>query len=327
VPFAGPEEVFRRTSEMVGHLVRWLPDGETETGWIANQMAIATGNPYLTVGTIEWPGSGSNPCIELVEGASAEDVAFEDLDYARIAEASYAVLQELKAEGAVPADVRLQVNLPSPVTVSVLVHPEQRAALEPRYEEALIAELDRIVAAIPHEELVIGWDIPTEVLMLEGGTPAWFPDVMEAVLDRLARLVAHVPADVPVGFHFCLGSRNGRHEIIPQDASNQVELANRLAAELPRRIEWLHLPIPREADAETYVAPLARLRLDSSTALFFGVVDTTDGKEASQERIAALQSVLDRDFGVAAVCGLGQVAPDQVVPTLELHAQLAEPVR
>ena len=57
------------------------------------------------------------------------------------------------------------VGLPAPQDVMSLLNTESRAAVETPYERALLAELARIQAAIPHEELAITWDAVRVVLI------------------------------------------------------------------------------------------------------------------------------------------------------------------
>ena len=258
-------------------------------------------------------------------------MTFPELGYARVAAKSFEILKQLKDAGLVRENVRLQVNLPSPMTVTcVVVHEDDARALAPEYERAMIREVARVLDAVPHDQLTIGWDIPSETVALEGGRP-WeqlpFDRTEAAIVGDLSRVATAVPHDVPMGFHVCLGSMGNEHVLIPEDARNQVSLMNRLAAELPRPVDWLHAPVPRDADPQRYLAPYRELCLPEFTALYLGVVDIADGLDATQLRIEAAQSILP-GFGVSTVCGIGGefYSRADAIAILDLYAALAEPI-
>jgi len=309
-----------------------MPDGETETNWISQQFDILALVPQLERGFrtsygIETPF----PCIKLRHGVRAEDATFPELGYARVAANSFDILKQLKSAGKACESVRLQVNLPSPMTVtSIIVHEDDAKVLAGEYEQAMFREVARVVDAVPHDQLTIGWDIPAETVGLEGGRP-WgeFPfDPSEtAVVGDLFRAAAAIPDDVPMGFHLCLGSMGNKHLLMPEDARAQVSLINRLVTELPRPVEWLHVPVPRAADTQRYLAPYRELRLPEATALYLGVVDIVDGLDANQRRIATAQSILPA-FGISTVCGLGGefYSRADAIAILDMYTALAEPI-
>lgn len=326
VPLDGPEDVFRTVSEHAGALLRRIPDGETETNWIGMQVVVLGGCDQLE--------RLSTPELHLVPftlraGVDPDELELPELGYASIAKQSFAILRRLKDEGVVREDVRLQVNLPSPTTVTLaLIGKDSQALVEPAYERAIIREVQAVLDAIPHDQLTIGFDLPSETVAIEGGYDLWYDgSVEDGAIERLSRLVAAIPEDVPLGFHLCLGSRNNVHELVPADATNQVSLINRLLSELPRSVQWLHLPIPRDVDTDAYVAPFAKLKLSEGTELFLGVVAVEDGLAATQRRIDAASAVIPR-FGVATECGLaGEFYPrDAVIELLDIHAKVAAPI-
>jgi hypothetical protein len=230
-----------------------------------------------------------------------------------------------------PEGVRLQVNLPSPMTVTyIIVHEDDAKALAPAYERAMIREVGRVLDAVPHDQLTIGWDIPAETVALAGGH-AWeqlpFDSSETAIVGDLSRVAAVIPSHVPMGYHLCLGSMGNKHVLIPEDARSQVSLMNRLVAESPRPVDWLHAPVPRDADPGSYLAPYRELRLPGGTALYLGVIDVADGLDAAKRRVQAAQSVLPA-FGVSTVCGLGGefYSRNDLIEILDLYAALAQPI-
>jgi len=144
-----PEDVFRTISEHAGPLLLSMPDGETETNWILRQFDILALVPRLERRLQTGYGVDTPfPCIRLRHGARAEDVTFPELGYARVAAKSFEILKQLKDAGLVRENVRLQVNLPSPMTVTcVVVHEDDARALAPEYERAMIREVAHVLDA------------------------------------------------------------------------------------------------------------------------------------------------------------------------------------
>jgi hypothetical protein len=330
-PLDGPEDVFRTISEHAGPLLRSMPDGETETGWVVEQGAILAQVPQLETSSRMLPGIDTPlPCIALRDGARAGDVVFPELGYARIAASSSEILSRLKDEGAIRKDVRLQVNFPSPMTVvGAIIHEDHSGTLDGGYERAILREVRQVLDAIPHDQLTIGWDIPSETVALEGGHMwrLWFEPSETAIIERLSRVAAVVPDEVPMGFHVCLGSPGNKHVLVPEDARNQVALMNSLATQLPRPVNWLHAPVPRDVEPERYLAPYAGLDLPDTCSLYLGVVDIADGLDATRHRIRAAQAVAGT-FGVATVCGLQRefFPRENAIKVLDMYATLAEPI-
>ena len=133
---------------------------------------------------------------------------------------------------------------------------EDQAELEPVYEAQMQAEVERILAAIPADQLAIQWDARYEFAMLEGAIEVWFDDVQAGVVERLLRLGSLVPAGVELGYHLCYGDDESGHFAEPEDARKLVAVANALGAP-----DWIHLPVPAEREDDRYFAPLGELRL------------------------------------------------------------------
>jgi hypothetical protein len=99
-----------------------------------------------------------------------------------------------------------------------------------------------------------------------------------------------------------------------------------LLAAAPRRIDWIHLPVPIERDDGAYFAPLAGLPLPEETALVLGLVHHEDGVDGAMRRIAAAATAVPR-FGVATECGFGRGPAERTVPLLDLHRAILERTR
>src|SRR5688572_17491587 len=274
VPLGRVEEVFRRTAEALGDRLRRLPDGEPgpRSDWILWQYPVFSALPQFEVGP---PGDGTYrtlPKLRLRDGERAQDIVLDNLGFADAALSSFAIFARLKRDGVIPAHVRFQVSLPTPLApVSAVIDPEHRAQVEPVYEAQVLRELDRIFAAVPHAQLALQWDTRLEFAILEGISPAWFEGTRAGVLERLLRVSRGVPADVELGFHLCYGDDYHGHFTVPEDTGKLVEVANALATALYRPLNWIHVPVPAQAEEE-YFAPLRELRLDPRTELYLGVL-------------------------------------------------------
>jgi hypothetical protein len=201
--------------------------------------------------------------------------------------------------------------------------PESRAAVEPAYEAQLLAELERVCGGIPHDQLAIQWDTAVEFGILEGIFPAHLTDPRRDIVERLVRLGERVPEAVELGYHRCYGDSGHRHFTQPKDTDLLVSVANAACAGLGRRVDWIHLPVPRERDDAAYFAPLQGLALHAGTDLYLGLVHYTDGLEGTRRRMATAAQVVE-DFGIGTECGLGRRPAETVVPLLRLHREAAE---
>ena len=119
----------------------------------------------------------------------------------------------------IPAGVRFQVCLPTPMASGYMyVSPKALARYLPAYKRALLA-------AIPHADLSIQWDVCQEVLIFENYFPWRTPAYKTEIADELARL--------------------------------------------GRRLDFLHLPVPKDRSDTAYFAPLAGLK--PSTVYYYRV--------------------------------------------------------
>jgi SAM-dependent methyltransferase len=327
VPLSSAEEVFSRTATALGDRLRRLPDGETgpRSDWILWQYPVFSALPQFEVGP---PGTDTYrtlPKLRLRPGEHFENVIIDNLGFAETAVASYKTFAKLKRDGVIPAHLRFQLSLPTPLApISAFIDAEHQAQIEPLYEARVLQELRDVFERVPHDQLALQWDARLEFAMLEGVTPVWFTDVRAGVLERLFRVSRHVPTDVELGFHLCYGDDYHGHFAVPTDAGKLVEVANSLAAALDRPLNWVHLPVPAEAD-EDYFAPLASLRLHPETELYLGVLHLDDGIDGARDRIATARRFV-RSFGVATDCGWGRGGSPAIDALLALHQATCDPV-
>jgi hypothetical protein len=329
--FAAPsaEAVFRTVSAALGDRVRRIPDGETgdRSQWIRWQVIAFRDNPSFVLDPDLKGSDYQTDFYTLRPGITAEEVRYGPLGYAENALASYATFSRLKREGVIGQDCRIQISIPPPYNVlDRHVSPKDRLAAEIGYERKMLAEIDEMVAGIPHRELAIQWDAAHEVQNLEGAREGWFGDLEreeEEILDRLVRLGDHVPERVELGYHLCYGDFGHRHVIEPKDTGLMVRLANKLSERVRRTIQWIHMPVPRDRFDDAYFAPLKNLRLRPETELYLGLVHHSDGVAGTRQRIAAAARVA-ADFGIATECGMGRRDPKTMPELLRVHAEVAD---
>ena len=337
VPLADAEAVFRAIAGALGNRVRRIPDGETgaRINWIESQAPVFDRHPLFELAqqqeaNSDWRNRQAGatwkikPWHVLKAGADARALEFGPLGYARAAIESFGVFSRLKSDRTIPPACRFQVSLPTPYNViDQRIAPAQRLAVEPAYERRMLQEIDAMAAAIPADALAIQWDTAHEIQNLDGGRPHWFDDPEQGIVARLARLGAHVPPGVELGYHLCYGDFAHRHFIEPKDMGTLVRVANALAATVRRPIDWIHMPVPVNRHDDAYFAPLRALALQPATRLYLGLIHFTDGVEGSRRRIAAARKVVDK-FGIATECGFGRRAPETIAQLLKIHAEVAD---
>ena len=318
------DEVFRTTGGILGRRLRRVPDGEPggRRLWISWQYPFLRAQPFLRPDESQ-PNRGFPPLM-LTEGADPSGIRFGELGYAREARISYQDFLSARERKEIPADVRFQVSLPTPLAI---INPfcvmRDAAAVEGPYESAMLREVDAICRAIPHGDLCVQWDVCIEMLLWDGrweGLRNPFGAELQAgVLSRMKRLGEAVPADVELGFHLCYGDYDAKHFVEPLDAGKLVEVANRFTETVGRRISYIHMPVPIDRGDDAYFAPLRELRLSPGTELYLGLVHA-DGVDATNQRIGAAAKYCG-DFGIATECGIArQRTPELVRRLLEIHA-------
>lgn len=323
------ETTMRTAATHLGDRLKRIPDGEVgeRFHWIAFQpdrIAQADGIERVGDDPIMIRTLDMRP-VRIADGVSASDITLPSLGYADAAIESWQVFSRLKQEGVIAPDVRFQVSLPTPLgVVGSFVDAKDREAFEPVYESALAGELERILEAVPHEQLAIQWDAALEFAIVEktgywGQRYEWFDDLWAGTSERLIRQIDRVPADVEVGVHLCYGDIAETHFVEPADTGKLTRFANLIAAGTKRHINWVHLPVPIERDDDAYFAPLSELEIDPDTELYLGLVHREDGAEGAQRRIETAKRHVQRPFGVATECGIGRAPEGTTVPLFEAH--------
>ena len=334
VPMADAAEVFEKVSAALGPRIKRLPDGETgpRSDWITWLEPVFSEHPaFVKSGEyfrVHASGTGRERYM-LKSGLHASDVRFHNLFYADIAQRSYADFKRLKETGKIPAGTKFQVDLvPAHSVIWLFLVDALHAQIDPLYNDAVKREIDKIGAAIPHDELAIQFDVASAVFArLERNEPSSYgrskAEMQDAFADIVVDLGNRVPANVDLLYHLCYGDSNHRHVVEPTDMGDMVEFANRVSRQIARPIQLIHMPVPRNRSDDAYFEPLRRLRLRPETELCLGLVHHTDGVEGTKRRLATAKQYA-ANFSIATECGFGRRDPRTIPELLRIHAAIAD---
>ncbi len=323
------EEVFESVGATVKALIKRCPDGEIggRRLWISYQWPVLRATSFLEPASDNAvPGMGL--CVLRVKpGAPAGDIHFGELGYAREARTSYQDFLTARKRGLVDAGTRFQVSLPTPAAViGAFVVPLDLPKVLPAYEAAMLREVAKICAAIPHADLAIQWDVCIEMIQWDGRVAIMpsFPGMAQAFADAFARLSVAVPNGVELGFHLCYGDMDAKHFVEPADLGKAVELANLILENAGRTVNWIHMPVPMDRADAAYFAPLRSLKRDPSTELYLGLVHAKDGVEGTVRRMKTASAFV-QGFGIATECGIGRARTRELArEIMRVHAGAAQ---
>ncbi len=333
VPLEDSEEVFRACGDALSPYLAHFPDGETgdRKYWTFGlAQLVYSRHPDLVAvnapeqGEVVQPGPGASSeewnrswwTFRLREGV--DTLTFDRLHYVPAAVESYGVFKRLRDEGVLPDDARFQVSLPATgsAVMGFFAHADEWPVIYDAYRRAIRAEVAQIVEQVPAEDLVVQWDIASEVRdLLAGDRPLlpWSPQTSLAEkwqrhLDDMNELSYEIPDEVGLGYHFCFGTWGGWPKSRSDDISIHVRLANEAVRRAGRRVDYVHMPVMPDA-TDDFFPPLEQLEI-GDTKPFLGIV-LNDGMEEFERRAKAAARHLP-DFGIASYCGWGREAPADV---------------
>ncbi len=332
IPLPDSETVFRTLAAACGpHLVR-LPDGETgiRKTWIRFLQDVLSGNSAIEFATdvppfkfVQWDGKVIReiPRLRVKPGATPDPATFKT-GYADMAIESWKVFERLQKEGAVPAGVKFQISIPTPIapTYNNMVPGDRQKVLGP-LTESLLGEVKRIAQALPADRIAIQWDVCQEVLAWEGYYDKGPVDFRTETIDVLRRIGDGVPLPVELGYHLCYGSPADEHMVQPKDTGIMVEIVNAIVAGVKRPIQFFHLPVPKPRTDEAYFASLKGLKLPAGTELYLGLIHHNDAA-GDATRLAAARRYARVD-GVGTECGMARGDPARLPSLLSAHAKAA----
>ena len=332
IPLPDAETVFRTLAESTRAYLRRLPDGETgiRKTWIRFLQQVLADNPAIEVAAAvppfkftQWDGRllREIPRLRVKPGATPDPNTFET-GYADMAIASWNLFERLQKSGVIPAAVKFQISLPTPIAPTYNnVVPSDRPRLLPALTRHLTGEVAKIAAAIPNDRIAVQWDVCQEVLAWEGYYEAGPVDFRSETIDVLTCIGDAVPAAIELGYHLCYGSPADEHCVQPKDMAIMVEIANATSAGVARPIQFFHMPVPKGRTDDAYFAPLDNLRLHPETELYLGLIHHDD-PEGDIARLAAARRHT-RVAGVATECGMARGDPARLPSLLAAHVRAA----
>lgn len=335
IPLSNSESVFRTLSEAVGQHVVRLPDGETgiRKMWIKFLQDVLAEHPAIEVTDdlapfpfTQWDGKVIReiPRLRLIPGATLDPAKFET-GYADMAIESWKTFDRLQQDGVIPAGVKFQVSLPTPIAPAYNnIVPSDRPALLPALTQHFIGEVEKITSLLPHDRLSIQWDVCQEVLAWEDYFEPGPVDFRTETIQVLSRVGDAVPATVDLGYHLCYGSPADEHLVLPKDSGILVEMANAISASVKRSIQYFHMPVMKDRTDDAYFTPLENLAISPDTHLYLGLIHHNDSA-GNETRLAAAKRHARVD-GIATECGMARGEPTRLASLLSGHAHLIQAV-
>jgi hypothetical protein len=333
IPLPDAETVFRTLAAATGPHLKRLPDGETgiRKTWIRFLQQVLADNPAIEVASdvppfqfTQWDGKLLREIPRLrVKPSARLDPATIKTGYADMAIESWRLFDRLRREGVIPAGVKFQISLPTPIapTYNNMV-PSDRSALIPVLMTHMLGEVAAIAQALPNDRIALQWDVCQEVIAWEGYYEPGPVDFRKETITELIAIGDGVPSAIELGYHLCYGSPADEHVIQPKDTGIMVEIVNAVSAGVRRPIQFFHLPVPKPRTDDAYFAPLAGLNLRPETELYLGLVRRDDMADNAARLAAARRHV--RVDGVATECGMARGDPERFPALLAAHAQTAE---
>jgi hypothetical protein len=329
------ETVMREISARVPTGVRRMTDGETgdRDYWISFQTDKFQSMPeFVTVHSGRFYETADDapemPQLRLADGVTADAIQWPNLGYADAYADSFATFRALQEGGTIAADTRMQLQYPTPLaSMAGTIVPEDMPAVSQTYEAALLADLDRAMATLPHERIAVQWDIAVEMGLLEGGFGT-DPAPVEAIAPGIITCIDRVPEDVPAGLHLCYGDYGHQHWKQPASLELQVRLANAVAAGARRSLDFVSFTVPQDRADAAYFAPAAELETGDGTELYFALVPyhpETQAPGATAEQIGHVDAALGRSaggqraWGICTECGMGRAHREDIPGLLDLH--------
>ncbi len=333
IPLPDTETVFRTLSDATGRHITRLPDGETgiRKTWIRFLQDVLAENPAIEYAKdvppfkfVQWDGKVVReiPRLRIKAGATPDPGAFK-IGYADMAVESWSVFERMQKAGAIPASVKFQISIPTPVapTYNNMV-PSDRPRILPALTQAFIGEVAAIAKALPNDRIAIQWDVCQEVLAWENYYDLGPVDFRTETLDVLTKIGDAVPPAIELGYHLCYGSPADEHMVQPKDSGVMVEMVNAITAGVARPINFFHLPVPKGRTDDGYFAPLASLKLRPETELYLGLIHHNDAAGDATRLAAARRHT--RVDGIGTECGMARGDPARLPALLSAHVRAVE---
>ncbi|KAM0796790.1 hypothetical protein BDR22DRAFT_899967 [Usnea florida] len=321
LPFESAEQVFINSTQALPGRLLSIPDGETGT-----RYHFVLWQSFVFPSQVLSPFHRNGEPLESTDFQCTLD-HIKPTKYDEMAIESYGTFCKLRNQGVIPQGIRFQVCVPTPLNTTWRhVDYAYRERVEPLYEVRLSQDIRRLQEAIPAHDLAIQIDVSIEFAYLEyeqgrihdPSFKPYFSSVKEGILERISRFSSTVDQDVHLGFHLCYGDIQHQHFVQPEDAGLLVEIATDIVKGVGphHRIEWMHLPVPKDRLDTAYFNPLKDLDI-GDVKLFLGLVHSHD-ESGTEQRLKAAQAVYPRIFGVSTECGMGRTPVEDVESIFEI---------
>ena len=280
VPMADAEQVFERRHAASGRRIKRIPDGETgERGdWITWLEPVFADHPAFRNRASSFACTRAEPggALHAASWFYAAGRALENLFYAEIAKASYAVFERMKVAGRIAPETKFQVDLVPAHSVIWLYLSTRctRRSIRSTMRRSSGDRQDRSrdpawSAGDPVRRGVCG----VRAARAQSGVEPWPHQGGDAgdFSNILIDLGNRVPADIDLLYHLCYGDSNHRHVVEPTDMGDMVEFANRVA----------------RASSARFISPYAGAAQPRRRRLFRAVAALSCGRRPSCARARA----------------------------------------
>ena len=166
IPLPDAETVFRTLAGATARYLKRLPDGETgiRKTWIRFLQQVLADNPAIEVASdapsfkfTQWDGKVLREIPRLrVKPRARLDPATVKTGYADMAIESCRIFDRLQQEGVIPAGVKFQISLPTPIapTYNNMV-PADRPSVIPGLTMHMLGEVATIAQALPNDRVAL----------------------------------------------------------------------------------------------------------------------------------------------------------------------------
>ena len=233
IPLPSSEDVFRQLGTQVGQFLGRMPDGETgeRTLWIKFQQKMLFEHPAMELDPTSPPlpvkqADGTvHRHIQLasVQAWMSIPIRVEfDTGYDRAAAASYQVFRALRDARVIPAHIRLQVALPTPMATGLMyVSPDGRERYLRAYERSLLKALrqhlerNSSLRTCQFNSTSARRCCCSRTIFQHANRI-----IKQPVFEQFGQTRRGRPKDVELGFHLCYGSPGDQPLLILEDAAS-----------------------------------------------------------------------------------------------------------
>lgn len=345
-PFADADEAIDVAIDRLGGHLKSIPDGETgdRRNWIIHIIEALRAHPDLEIAREgDWTDYNRTPVFRVRRGHSFTADGLDLQHVAPFADAYpiFARRRDAAVAAGVPGagELAFQVGIPGDFDMALFVFGPTGPFRHRRpFVEATLAEIRRISElagrdAAGRPGVVFQLEIPAELVFVARFPGPLQPLVARWLGGRVAGLAAQSPAGTRFGIHLCVGDMNHRALARLRDVTPLVRLANAIARAWPegRSLEFVHAPFaaavlpppsPTVEGGARFYAPLAALRLPTTTRFIAGFVHETPSLGEQRETLALVESLVGRRVDVATACGLGRRDRDAALATIERAREL-----